>query len=242
MASALTLPIRARLSSSPRCLAATWVRRSTCWVEQPPQTPKCGQSGARREAEARRISVTRARSNFGLVSSSRASTSSPASAPSTNTTLPALRATPRPAASSASISSFIPELQEFAPVRLAKVLEVCFQDSGFFSVLVFRERPPQELVAQVQQVGVRRVGLAIVTDLRSLAREPGFPDFRAAYADLAGQARELRHLVQRRVVARLVHREHVHQVQVPRVVARDVVVVAEVAVVVAGFLEGRRRQ
>ena len=48
---ALTLPMRARLSSSPRCLAATWVRASTCCVAQPPQTPKCGQRGARREAD-----------------------------------------------------------------------------------------------------------------------------------------------------------------------------------------------
>src|SRR6185436_2018804 len=212
MASALTLPIRARLSSSPRCLAATWVRRSTCWVEQPPQTPKCGQSGARREAEARRISVTRARSNFGLVSSSRASTSSPASAPSTNTTLPALRATPRPAASSASISRIIPELQEFAPVRLVEALQIRLQDLDFLPVRVLREYSPQELIAQVQQISVGGVDLAVVADLRRLAGKIGLPDFRPADADLAGQSRELRHVVQRRVVARLVHREDVHQV------------------------------
>src|SRR5688572_30269720 len=153
--------MRARLSSSQRCLAATWVRPSTCCVAQPPQTPKYGQSAARRAAEGLRTSVVRARSNLARDSSSRASTSSPASAPSTNTTLPALRATPRPAGSSASISSFIPELQEFAPVGLVEALQVGSQDPGFFSMLVSGQDPAQQLVAQVQQVGIHRVDFAI---------------------------------------------------------------------------------
>src|SRR5688572_18218863 len=226
--------MRARLSSSQRCLAATWVRPSTCCVAQPPQTPKYGQSAARRAAEGLRTSVVRARSNLARDSSSRASTSSPASAPSTNTTLPALRATPRPAGSSASISSFIPETEEFAPVGLVLRLEILLQDVRFLLVDIPGAEAPQQLVAQVEHVGVDRVGFAVVADLRRLAGQVGLPDLRAADADLARQAGELRYLVQRRIVARLVHRQHVHQVEVPRVVARDVVVVAEIAVLVAG--------
>src|SRR3990172_9055374 len=163
--------MRARLSSSQRCFAATWVRASTCCVAQPPQTPKCGQRGLPRPAAGRSTAVTRARSNLDLDSRSRASTSSPASAPSTNTTLPALRATPRPAASSASTSSFIPELQEFAPVRLVQARQIVFQQLDFLVVGILRENSPQQLVAQVQKVGVRGVGFAVVADFRDLARE-----------------------------------------------------------------------
>src|SRR3990172_3052181 len=146
--------MRARLSSSQRCFAATWVRASTCCVAQPPQTPKCGQRGLPRPGDGRSTAVTRARSNLDLDSRCRASTSSPASAPSTNTTLPALRATPRPAASSASISSFIPQLQEFAPVRLVQARQIFFQQSDFFLVGNRRENSPQQLVSQKQKITI----------------------------------------------------------------------------------------
>ena len=49
--SALTLPMRARFSSSQRCFAAICVRLSACWVAQPPHTPKCGQRGVMRLAD-----------------------------------------------------------------------------------------------------------------------------------------------------------------------------------------------
>src|SRR5204863_986726 len=139
-----------------------------------------------------RTSTTRARSNLGLDSSRRASTTSPVSAPSTNTTLPALRATPRPAASSASISSFIPELQEFAPVGLVLGLQAAFQEVALLRVIVLRVDAAQQLVAEVQQVGVGGVRLAVVAHFRGLARQPGFPDLRAADADLARQPGKLR--------------------------------------------------
>ena len=50
---------------------------------------------------------------------------------------------------------------------------------------------------------------------------------------LPGKAAQPRHRVEPRAGARLVHREHVHQVEVPRVVAAEVVVELELAVVVA---------
>ena len=136
--------------------------------------------GSRREAEARRTAVTRARSNLDFDSSRRASTRSPVMAPSTKTTLPALRATPRPSASSAaiptSISRIIPELEEFAPMGFVLVLQVASQQISIsFWYASFEKNPPQQLVAQEQQVGVGRVGLAVVADLRALPRPARFP-------------------------------------------------------------------
>ena len=52
MVSAFTLPRCQRLSSSARCLTATWARVSRCCILQPPQAPpcrpKCGQPGRTR--------------------------------------------------------------------------------------------------------------------------------------------------------------------------------------------------
>ena len=62
--SGCTLPMRARLSSSARCLAAICVRASACCVAQPPQTPKCGQRGARRPGLLRTASLTLENSYF----------------------------------------------------------------------------------------------------------------------------------------------------------------------------------
>ena len=58
-------------------------------------------------------------------------------------------------------------------------------------------------------------------------------DLRAVHAELAGQAAELRDLVKRRPRPVLVAGEQVHQVDVPRVESPEVIVVLELAVVVA---------
>ena len=75
----------------------------------------------------------------------------------------------------------------------------------------------------------------------------GFHPYRVP-ADLPGRSspvaralQTLRHLVERGVVSRLVQGEHVHQIEVPRVVAADVAVEAEIAVVLALVPELRRR-
>src|SRR5690348_10127779 len=198
--------MRSRLSSSQRCLAATCVRRSTCWVAQPPHMPKCGHFGSRRAAEASMTRTRRATSNLRLAWRTSASTRSPASAPSTKATLPSgPRATPWPAASSALTSSISPALKELAPVRLALLFQGLPQHFLLFCKHVFRQNPSQELEAQEKQVRVDRVDLAVVADLREPALEVGFPDCRAADADLAREPGELRHHFERRVVARLVH-------------------------------------
>jgi hypothetical protein len=104
MVSAWTLPMRARFSSSQRCFAAICVRASVCCRLQPPHTPKCGQRGAWRLEAPLVIALRRPISKDAFFLRTWKATSSPGSAPSTNTTLPsAVRATPRPSASSESI-------------------------------------------------------------------------------------------------------------------------------------------
>ena len=71
----------------------------------PPQTPKCGQVGVTRIALDLTIRSTTAFSNVGLQRVIRASTTSPASAPSTNTAFPSLRAMPWPSWSMDSMAS-----------------------------------------------------------------------------------------------------------------------------------------
>ena len=67
----------------------------------------------------------------------------------------------------------------------------------------------------------------------SFPAEIGAPHLRAVHAQLARQAEQLRELIEGRVGARLVEREEVHQVEMALVIAADVVVVAELAVVLA---------
>src|SRR5205807_7154888 len=74
---------------------------------------------------------------------------------------------------------------------------------------------------------------AVVADAPDLPLAVVLPHRGPAHAKLARKAGETGHLVERHVVAWLVHGEHVHQVEVPRVVAVNVVVVPEVAVVLA---------
>ena len=107
--SGCTLPMRARFSSSPRCLAAICVRASTCCRLQPPHTPKWGQRGIWRLEEPPTTLVRRPISNEVFLRRTWKSISSPGNAPSTKITLPSgLRATPRPSASSDSMRTVTP--------------------------------------------------------------------------------------------------------------------------------------
>ena len=99
MVSALTLPKCHKLSSSTRCLMATWALTSKCCILQPPQAPVCkpkwGQPGRTRSAELRWMAVSSACSQLFFLRLVWALTSSPGKAPSIKTTLPSGRwATP----------------------------------------------------------------------------------------------------------------------------------------------------
>ena len=110
MRSAFTLPRWARLSSSTRCLMATWALACRCCILQPPQapacSPKCGQPGCTRCELSRRISRSVACSHWFFLRTTSTSACSPGSAPSMKTTLPSLlRATPWASMSSDSTVS-----------------------------------------------------------------------------------------------------------------------------------------
>jgi hypothetical protein len=89
--SALTLPRCHRLSSSTRCLMATWAAGCRCCILQPPQAPacrpKCGQPGAP-AATTHGGWPSAACSQLFFLRWTLALTSSNGSAPSMNTTLP----------------------------------------------------------------------------------------------------------------------------------------------------------
>src|SRR2546427_193440 len=67
MRSAFTLPMWARLSSITRCLTATWPLNSTCCIEQPPHTPKCGQRGSVRKKLSLSTATVSAFSKLGFL-------------------------------------------------------------------------------------------------------------------------------------------------------------------------------
>src|SRR3989454_2448073 len=129
---------------------------------------------------------------------------------------------PRRPARRCSGSGF-PERQELAPVRQVLSFQRCLQQIAFLGILVSGECAALQLEAKIQQIGVRAVGLAVVADAPDLALAVLLPYRGPAHAELAREAGEPGHLVERHVVARLVQGEHVHQVEVPRVVAVDVV-------------------
>ena len=114
------------------------------------------------------------------------------------------------------------------------------QQVQFIVVGLFRQLAADELEAQVYQPGVEHVGLAVVADALDVAGQPGVPDLVAAHAHLAGEAQHGGDLVQRRVGAHLVAGQHVHEIGVALVVAAQVVVPLEVAVVGARVPVARR--
>ena len=93
------------------------------------------------------------------------------------------------------------------------------------------ERATHALEAQEHQPRVEDVGLAIAADVGEPAGTEGVPHLRAVHAELPRKPGEPRELVERRARARLVEGEEIHQVDVPGVVAANVVVVPEVAAV-----------
>src|SRR5262245_44406070 len=154
-----------------------------------------------------------------------------------NTALPSARATPRPSRSRDSTNPTAkgallrPAAEEFPPVRSVEVLDRRAGECDLTIVGRPVERAAHALEAQEHEPGVEDVGLAVASDVGEPAGAEGVPDLRAVHAELPREPGEPRELVERRAGAWLVEGEEVHQIEVPRVVAADVVVVAEVAAV-----------
>src|SRR6056297_80852 len=250
--------MRSRLSSRTCCLASIWRSAARCCSEQPPQMPYTAQRGSTRSGEGSSTASSRASSKFFRRRSRRKRTRSPARAPSTNTFLPGTSAMPRPSwvmprmpASSGSRCFFamsqasapvgaIPGLEELREVRLPALAEGPSHPLVFLLEIGRRHAAAHELEAQIDQVGVDDVRLAVIAYARDVARLPRAPDLVAAHAELAGESEHHGNVVQARPGARLVTGQHVHQVDVAPVEAAQVVVVAVVALGVAGLPVTRR--
>src|SRR6056297_830819 len=249
--------MRSRLSSRTCCLASIWRSAARCCSEQPPQMPYTAQRGSTRSGEASSTASSRASSKFFRRRTRRKRTCSPASAPSTNTFLPDTSAMPRPSwvmprmpASSGSRCFFAmffaiaqasapgrtaPGLEELCEMRLTAVAEAPAHPLVFLLEVGRRHAPAHELEAQIHQVGVDEVGLAVIAYALDVARLPGAPHLVAGHAELAGESEHHGDVVQSRPGAHLVAGQHVHQVDVAPVEAAQVVVVTVVPLAVAGL-------
>src|SRR5213075_1038685 len=136
--------------------------------------------------------------------------------------------------------SVLPERQELLPVRLVLLFHEPAQQRALALVLLAGERAAHQLEAQIEEISVGAVGLAVVADRADFAAPVRLPDTGAADAQLAGKARQPRQLIEWRAAA-AIEREHIHQIEVPVVEAVDVVRPFGVLVVLAGVPEARGR-
>ena len=122
----------------------------------------------------------------------------------------------------------MPGGEKLLPVRRADLGELRLDEVDFRSLLGRRQFAPQATEAVIDQVGVDDIGFAVIANLGALAGLPGLPDLAAVHAELAGKTVELGQVVERRVGARVVEGEQIHQVEMAHVVATDVVVPLEI--------------
>src|SRR5437660_2883634 len=110
----------------------------------------------------------------------------------------------------------VPSRDKLAPVWLARRRNLFSRERQLSRVLLGRERAAHLLKAQIQQVRVEHVGLAIAADVVDPAGLVRGEDFGSVEAELAGKAAQARHRIETRAGARLKRREHVHQVEMAR--------------------------
>src|SRR5690606_32766363 len=178
-------------------------------------------------------------------------TRSVGNASGTKTRRPSMSATPLPSCVRSTIVASIssrseaatgrsPRIEELEQMRPTGLLELRLELTRLGLVAGTIIEPANELKAQVQEIGVQHVRLAVVADRRDLAALPRLPHFRAAHAELAGKAAKLRRELERRASRGLIARQHVHQVEVPPVETVHVVVEPKARLVVAGPPVARR--
>ena len=122
-------------------------------------------------------------------------------------------------------------------MRLGALLGDRAKQRAFSLVVIGLQKPAHHLEAQEEQERVCDIHLAVVANRLDLTFCVVRPDFSAAHALLAREARQPGHIVQRREVSRIEHCELIHEIQVASLVAVDIIVVAKALVFVAGFPE-----
>src|SRR5438046_10547939 len=105
-----------------------------------------------------------------------------------NTTLPSMRATPRPSCDSDSITTVamspeavdagagsVPAGKEFMEMRFVRFAQRLSYALGFALVTGVVQVAADQLVAQIHEIGVERIGLAIIADLADLSGQVSLP-------------------------------------------------------------------
>ena len=115
----------------------------------------------------------------------------------------------------------------------------CFQsfpDETVFALQIgVIEMAAHVLKAQVNQVGVQHICFAIVTNIAYTSGQKAFPDFVARHAHFAGEAQHRRDRIQRCARTILKAGQHIHQINMPPVKPRQVIVIAKAAIFIAHF-------
>ncbi|ABA49899.1 hypothetical protein BURPS1710b_2362 [Burkholderia pseudomallei 1710b] len=139
------------------------------------------------------------------------------------------------------IASSVERGEILGPVRRGLLHERVLHERDLLGVLGGRQAAAHLLEPAIQQVGVHDVGLAVIANLFDSPFPERRPHLAAVHPELARKAAQLRERIERRARARLVEREQIHQVQMPRVIARQIIVPLEVAIVLAHVPVARRR-
>src|SRR5207249_805123 len=127
----------------------------------------------------------------------------------------------------------VPSIQECPPMRGIQSRDSLPDErqlARIFGRIHFSAHQPEP---KVEQIRVHDVALTVAAYLGEASGRDRRRHRTAANTELAGKAGESRHHIEPRIRSRLIHREHIHQIEMTRVEPRKVVVEAEIAVVVA---------
>ena len=116
-------------------------------------------------------------------------------------------------------------------MRRTDFCQLRFDEFDFVTLFLGGQFATESSETVIDEIGINYVGFAIITDFCTLARLPGFPHLAAIHAELAGKAVEFGQIVERRIGAGIVEREQIHQIKMARVVAADVVIPLEIALI-----------
>src|SRR6267378_6957731 len=134
-----------------------------------------------------------------------------------------------------------PPADELAPVGVIGLAERVPDQIQLAPVERLIAGAAQELETQENKIGVGRVRFAILPDVVDPSRLIRFPDLRSVHSDLARKSQEPGQLVQLHVIPRLVESKQLHEIEVTLMIAADVVVEFEIAIVLAHVPVARRR-
>src|ERR1700680_1987572 len=126
----------------------------------------------------------------------------------------------------------VPGREELLPVRLSVRGDFFPRQRYFGRVLPGRQPPAQLLEPEIEQIGIHRVGLAVTADVVDPPLAIRSAHLAAIHAHFSRKPGKARHGVETGCCTRLIHRQHVHQIQMPSVIAAEIVVSLEFPVLV----------